>query len=158
MNTSRGILWLGLGAAIAAFPAHACDGDGPAANDVRAVAEGVVAADNARDIGRVLGYYAADAILMPPGEPPVTERAAIQDRYDALFGGYDPKIETRIDEICVDGALAVVRGYNGGWLVAREVGRTRQLDDVYLMVLRRGPDGVWLITRLMWHPTTLSAR
>ena len=46
--------------------------------------EGLIAADNERDIGRVLGYYAPDAVLMPPGEPPVTERAGIQARYDAL--------------------------------------------------------------------------
>jgi uncharacterized protein (TIGR02246 family) len=158
MKTIRSIAWLAVVTAMAAPPALACNDGGPAAGEVRAVAEGIAAADNARDIGRVLDYYAEDAILMPPGEPPVTDRAEIRNRYDTLFGGFDPKIETHVDEICVEGALAVVRGHNGGWLVAREVGRTRQLNDVYLMVLRRDPDGTWRITRLMWHPTTLSIR
>ena len=40
-----------------------------------------------------------------------------------------------MDEICVDSTVAVVRGRNGGWMVTREGGLTKQVDDVYLMVL-----------------------
>jgi uncharacterized protein (TIGR02246 family) len=130
-------------------PAWACNGD---STGVRAVAEGIVAADNAHDIGRVLDYYADDAVLMPPNEHPVTDRSAIQRRYDDLFANYAPQIEVRIDEVCVEGNLAFVRGHNGGWLVSRVGSRTRELDDVYLMVLERAAGGGWKISRLMWHP------
>ncbi len=119
---------------------------------MREVVEGIVAADNERDIGRVLEYYAADAVLLPPNEQPITDRAEIQRRYVGLFESFTPSIEAHVDEICVDEALAVVRGHNEGWLVAREGGRTEQLDDVYLMVLRRDAGGDWKISRLMWHP------
>ena len=133
----------------AAAPALACEVDSSGA---RAVAEGIVEADNARDIGRVLAYYADDALLMPPNEAPVTERAEIQKRYASLFENFAPDIEARIDEICTEGNLAFVRGHNGGWLVSRVGGRSRELDDVYLMVVRRDAGGDWKIARLMWHP------
>ena len=131
-----------------------CDPDGAGAADVRAVAEGIVAADNARDIERVIGYYAPRATLMPLGEPPVTGHEAIRPRYEQLFRSFDPQIEARIDEVCVDGALAVVRGHNGGKLVPRGGGEPRTLDDVYLMVLERDDERRWHIRHLMWHPAS----
>lgn len=134
---------------VAAVPAFACDGDSAG---VRAVAEGVITADNGHDIGRVLGYYADDAVLMPPNEAPVTDRAAIRRRYEDLFQNFAPQVDGRIDEICADGDLAFVRGHNGGWLVSRVGRRSRELDDFYLMVLQRVPRGEWKISRLMWHP------
>jgi hypothetical protein len=44
--------------------------------EIRAVASGIVAADNRRDAERVLAYYAADAVLMPPGEAHTRDRAS----------------------------------------------------------------------------------
>lgn len=143
----RGVM-LGLAMLSIATPALGCGGD---ATGARAVAEGIIAADNERDIGRVLGYYADDVVWLPPDEPAVTDRDAIRRRYEDLFQKFDPDIEARIDGTCVEGDLAVVRGRNGGWLVSRVGGRSRQLDDVWLMVLRR-VDGDWKITQLMWHP------
>lgn len=133
---------------LATTTALACDGDTAGA---RAVAEGIVAADNERDIGRVLAYYARDAVLMPPNESPVSDRDEIRRRYESLFQDFDPDIEARIDEICAEGNIAFVRGHNGGWLVSRVGGRSRELDDVYLMVVRREAGAGWKIARLMWH-------
>ena len=143
---------LALGLVALAPPALACSADDDAALKVREIVEGLVAADNERDIGRVLDYYAADAVLLPPNEQPVTDRAEIQRRYVGLFESFTPTIEAHVDEICVDSAVAVVRGHNGGWMVTREGGLTKQVDDVYLMVLRRETGGDWKISRLMWHP------
>jgi uncharacterized protein (TIGR02246 family) len=118
---------------------------------VRGVATGIVAADNARDLHRVLAYYAPDAVLLPPGEPPVTGRDRIQPRYEALFAAYDPAIETVINQLVVAGGVAYVRGTNGGLLRGRESTPDRTLNDVYLMLLRRDPFGRWHISHLMWH-------
>src|SRR5262245_14838844 len=83
---------------VAAPSAPECRTDAPGAREVRAVATGIVDADNRRDIERVLAYYAADAVLMPPGEAPVAGRDAIRPRYEALFAGFDPAIEPEIGE------------------------------------------------------------
>jgi len=126
--------------------------------DVRRAAQGIIAADNTSDIEGVLGFYAADAILMPPGEAPVQGQAAIRQRYEALFAAYAPAIEGRIDELAVDGATAFVRGHNGGRLIPRAEALPRELDDVYLMLLRRAPDGAWRISHLIWHRASPAPR
>lgn len=140
------------GWALGAGPAHHCDPGREAVREVMAVAEGIIAADNERDIRRVLGYYAADAVLLPPGEQPVQGREAIRPRYEDLFARFNPEIVARVEEVCVGGDLALVRGHNGGRLISRENGSARLLNDVYMMMLRRDLVGGWHITHLMWHP------
>jgi ketosteroid isomerase-like protein len=125
------------------------------ANDstrVRAVALGLIAADNSRAIERVLGCYAPDAVLLPPNDAPVAGRARIRPRYEVLFRDFDPMIESTIHELVVAGDLAYVRGHNGGRFKARRSNvADRALNDDFLMILRRSSAGTWLITRLMWH-------
>lgn len=140
-----------------AWAVSACAAPPPRAQEtdslrVREVAEGILEADNARDLERVLGYYAPDAMLLPPGEGPVRGRDRIRPRYEALFGGFVPEIEGMIEELVVDGDLAYVRGRNGGRMRSLDGSDERELHDAYLMVLRRATDGRWRITRLMWHP------
>ena len=146
-----------LQAAQAAAAPAACQQDAAPVRAVRAVAEGIVDADNARDLERVRASYAPDAILLPPNEAPVRGWDAIRPRYEALFSAFAPAIEGHVDEVCVNGALAYVRGVNRGQFVSRSQQPTRKLDDVYLMLLRRDEDGRWRISHLMWHPASAQA-
>jgi len=146
-----GLGWLAVVSLAASSTTLRCGEDAAGVRDVRSVASGIVAADNRRDLERVLAYYAADAILLPPGEAPVAGRDRIRPRYEALFASFTPEIELRIDEACADGALGFVRGHNGGRLVPRGSGDARPLDDAFLMLLRLESAGVWRISHLTWH-------
>jgi uncharacterized protein (TIGR02246 family) len=138
-------------AADTSAPGPDCAAGSPPVEQARAVATGIIEADNRSDLERVIAYYADDAVLLPPNEPPARGREAIRPRYAALFAAFAPAIESRIEEVCVSGPLAFVRGHNGGRMAARAGGGDRALDDVYLMLLRRGTDGEWRISHLMWH-------
>jgi len=129
-----------------------CDPGADPVRAVRAVATGIVDADNEGDLARVLDHYAEDAVLMPPGEDPVVGRARIRPRYEELFASFRPSIESHVDEACVSGSLAFVRGRTEGRMVPKEPGEARSVDDAYLMLLRKGDDGAWRISHLMWHP------
>ncbi len=118
---------------------------------VREVATGIVTADNERALERILAFYTEDAVLLPPNEAPVVGLDRIRPRYESLFKSFDPAIEAQIDEVCVSGGLARVRGRNAGRLKARDGGADRTLSDSYVMELMREPAGAWRITRLMWH-------
>jgi ketosteroid isomerase-like protein len=137
--------------ALALQPAADCRAASTAVASVRAVADGIVAADNERNIERVMGYYADDAWLMPPNAEPVRGHAAIRPRYESLFAGFNPAIEGRIDEACVSGSTAYVRGHNGGRMNSRSGGPARELDDSYLMLLKIDTAGRWRISHLIWH-------
>ena len=142
---------LALALVLAQAPAPDCRADAAPVRAVRAVAEGIIEADNARDIERVMNAYADDAWLLPPGEAPVRGHAAIRPRYEALFAGFNPAIDGRIDEACVSGSIAFIRGHNGGRMISRSAEPARSLDDVYLMQLTIDADGRWRISHLMWH-------
>jgi len=135
-----------------------CRPDSPSGQQVRAVADGIIAADNARDLERVRAFYAADAVLLPPEETPVQGWNAIRPRYEALFSGFNPAISGHIDEICVSGAFAFVRGRNDGRLEGRDGQTSRVLNDVYLMLLRYQAGTGWRISHLVWHSTTRGRR
>jgi uncharacterized protein (TIGR02246 family) len=135
----------------AAATAPECRSDAPGVPDIRAVASGIVAADNRRDIERVLAYYAADAVLMPPGEASVLGRDTIRPRYEELFANFTPEIDLQIHEACVSGSLGFVRGSNRGRLSPRGAGEVRLLNDPFIMLLRVESDGVWRISHLIWH-------
>lgn len=133
-------------------PPRHCLPDSAAVRAVRAVATGIIDADNRRDLEKVLAFYAPDAVLMPPNEAPVSGRDKIRPRYETLFAGFTPAIELQIHEACADGSLGFVRGRNGGRMVPRGAGEPRALDDAFLMLLRRDAGGAWRITHLIWHP------
>jgi uncharacterized protein (TIGR02246 family) len=117
---------------------------------VSAVVREIIAADNARSIERVMRAYSDSAWLLPPGEAAVTTRGEIRARYEALFRDYQPKIESRIDEIRVAGALAWVVGQNSGTLTPIGALPARALNDSFLMVVAKDRSGAWRIHRLMW--------
>ncbi len=119
---------------------------------IEAVAHGLMAADNARDADRVMALYAPDAVMLPPGEPPVEGIAALRPRYEAFLRTHEPALAFTIEETVVVGDLAYVRGRTGGTIRGPE-GAERAIDDVFLMVLRR-LDGGWKISRLMFHPVS----
>ena len=136
--------------ALALQPTADCRADSATVMAVRRVADGIIAADNERNIDRVMSYYADDAWLMPPNADPVQGHAAIRPRYETLFAGFSPAIEGRIDEACVSGATAYVRGHNGGRMKSRASAPDRALDDSYLMLLKFDA-GRWRISHLIWH-------
>src|SRR5229473_2897101 len=108
---------------------------------VRASAEAIITADNARDLNQVLGLYAPDAMLLPPDENPVVGRAAIQPRYQALFQSMAPAIVSELNEVHVSGDWAYVRGRNTGTMRPLSGdGPERRLNDIFLMIPRRDAD------------------
>jgi uncharacterized protein (TIGR02246 family) len=138
--------------------AQTCQPNPAAEAKVRAVAEGIITADNKRDLKSVLSYYATDAILMPPGGNIIAGVDSIRPGYESLFANFQPEIKPRLDEVCVSEDFAFVRGFNGGRMAGLGSHPSRMLNDVYLMILRRDHRGDWRITELMWHPASSSPR
>src|SRR5262245_22388577 len=86
-----------------------------------------------------------------------TSRRADLVSCNALFAGFTPEIELRIDEACVGAALGFVRRHNAGRLVSRASGETRCLDDAFVIVLRLESAGMWRISHLIWHRQSQAA-
>ena len=93
------------------------------------------------DAEAVAGLFAEDALLLEPGQPPISGRQAIRDLYqDWLDGGVSvtvsvQDIQDRGDTVYGTGTF---EGENG--------------TGKWLQVLQRQGDGTLLIHRLCWNP------
>lgn len=94
-------------------------------------------AGDAQAVGRL---FTEDAMLLSPGSPPVRGRAAIEQSYDAYIRN-GVAITMDIIEFHASGNLAYGVGTFGGELGAGS----------YIDVLKRQPDGSYLIHRTCWN-------
>lgn len=124
---------------------------------VRAVVEGIVAADNVEDFERVLSYYADNAVLISPEGADLVGTDAIRAHYQALFAAVDLTIQSRIDDITIAANLAVVRGLNTVSAANTNTGQINCAASKFLMTLRL-IDGAWKISQLIWTNQTIECQ
>jgi len=110
------------------------------------------AALNAGDAALAASYYTEDATLIPPGEPMVHGRAAIEAYWKAGIeqgGVHDASVQTIKAESSGD------IGYEIGSYVLTAKGpdgKPVQESGRYIELLRRGADGKWYSTAGIWNP------
>jgi uncharacterized protein (TIGR02246 family) len=113
---------------------------------VRALVEAWCAASEAGDLDALLPLMTDDILFLTPANPPMT-RAAFIAGFSAMQGKVRIACHSNIQEITIDGPLAILRNQlvveihplSGGDPI-------RHAGDV-LSVLRRGPDGQWRLWR-----------
>jgi uncharacterized protein (TIGR02246 family) len=120
---------------------------------VQELLDGIMAADNAGDLDRVMTYYTADAVLLPPKGATMTGREAIRAHYGEAFQALTLSMSATIDEIRGAGDWAVVRGQVKGTITEKASGDRKQAHDRFLAIADRdSEDGRWRFSRLSWAP------
>ena len=100
------------------------------------------AAYNAHDVEQLVQIYEADAVLIPPGQRPVSGRAAIGEAFLALFP-IITDLSLVADEVRALGDnYAVEIGHSVYQAVAAD-GSLQPTSDDYQVVWHKGQDGVW---------------
>jgi len=109
------------------------------------------AALNAKDAKAAAALYTEDAVLIPPGEPLVRGRDAIEEYWRGAIeagGVRDVSVET------MDALSSGSLGYETGSFVLTANGPDGEaMTDRgrYVELLRREPDGRWLSTHGIWN-------
>jgi len=107
-----------------------------------------VAAKLARDVERELSFVTDDAVYAPPGMPDVAGKAALRAWWTSREAADSLEVfDLDPGEIVVAGDLAYSRGTSTSRFRNR---RTAQISNQvvrHLDILRRQPDGRWLISR-----------
>jgi len=109
------------------------------------------AALNAKDATAAAALYTEDAVLIPPGEPIVRGRQAIEEYWRTaldLGGVRDVSVET------MDALSSGSLGYETGSFVLTADGPDGEpvIDrGRYVELLRRDPDGTWRSTHGIWN-------
>lgn len=107
-------------------------------------------ADNSNDLNTVIGLYASDAILLPPGESAVRGKDAIRQRYEKMFATTRMSVEFVAEDERSAGRVGYIRGRTIGTRRANDGRSTEDLTNKFVMVLtREGSD--WRILSLIWN-------
>src|SRR5690349_19673225 len=116
----------------AATPAP-CGGGDPAGLRMR----DVIAADNARDLQRVLTFYTTDVVWTPPPPRPKMEGiAAIRSSYETMYATLEPTLTISIESTWATGDTARVTGRTGGKLHPKAGGEDTVVNDQFVAELR----------------------
>jgi ketosteroid isomerase-like protein len=102
-----------------------------------------------RDVEAWLGNLTEDAIFMNPGAPPIEGKAALRDWVAQKFSVVNPQVTISPVEIVIDHDLAFNRTHVTGFEVHLETGDTVVVDWKEIAILRRQPDGGWLVSRVI---------
>src|SRR5690242_4338701 len=86
---------------------------------VRLVVTGIIEADNASDVDRVVNYYTTEGVLMPPGKEPIVGSEHIRKNYEGIFRTSELQLMITIDEIKVTADLAICHGKTLGYVISK---------------------------------------
>lgn len=106
---------------------------------------------NAQDAAKAASFYATDAVLYPPGQAQVRGRVAIEAYWKAAIDQdalHDVRVET------IEARSASDLGYEVGLFaitVNGPAGKPLTQRGRYTQILRREPNGAWVVASSMWN-------
>ncbi|MEW5916051.1 MAG: DUF4440 domain-containing protein [Gemmatimonadota bacterium] len=108
------------------------------------------------DTTGVLAQLDASVVLVPPGATPLTGHEAVRAYWWPNDGSRTriTSFEWTASEIAGAGDFAYMRGISSlGWTYAKDTVEQRMTARSHaLIILRRSPEGRWVIARQMWSP------
>ncbi len=110
-----------------------------------------VQAFNRADVETLVSLYTSDVVVMPPGEPELRGRQAVEDWIRRFFERHQAKQTVRNDEVTVSGDLAYLRGRFEVELVQRKGGPFETIRGRHLVIWRKGEEGAWRASRDIWN-------
>jgi uncharacterized protein (TIGR02246 family) len=115
-------------------------------NSIRELEHRAREAAKAKDLDRYVSFYADDAVLLWPGVPMVSGRAAIRKFMQAFFSmpDFSLSFETTQVEVSRAGDFAYTCGTNKVILVDPS-GRKMKDSGKYLTVYKKQSDGTWKV-------------
>jgi ketosteroid isomerase-like protein len=118
------------------------------ADAIRQLYPAFVAAKLARNVERELSFVTDDAVYSPPGMPDVAGKAALSAWWTSREDVDSLEVfELNPGEIVVAGDVAYSRGTSMSRFRNRRTGQINNQIVRHLDILRRQPDGRWLISR-----------
>lgn len=114
---------------------------------IRQLVERWIGATREGDVDAVLKLMAPDVIFLVAGQPPMQGREAFAKSLNAVLSDNVIDSVSQIDEIVVSGDLAYCRTRLSVTVTSRHGKLPLQRTGHTLSILRKGSDGVWLLTR-----------
>ena len=122
--------------------------------DVAAINELItreIAMFSSGDLTQVSAIFAPDVVVMPPNEPAIQGRDALESWANGIHEQFTVEGRYANSDVSVSGDLAVHR-FTGELSMTSKAGGEAMSETIKgLHVLRRQADGSWLITQDVWN-------
>lgn len=115
-----------------------------------------IAAVNAADLERLRTLVSEDLLLLNPGQPP-QRMADFPAGFEAAHQRFALRCISRVDEVEMSAALAVMRCWDRLDLQPRDGGAPMAMEGHSLWVYRRQADGRWLLARAIHNLQPIEA-
>ena len=103
------------------------------------------------NVDSALTVYAADVVMMAPGEPVINGADAMRKWFGAFFKDFSMSGKYTSADVQVAGDLGVVR-YAGELTMAPKKGGAPMTETIKgLHIYKRQPDGTWKIAQDVWN-------
>lgn len=117
------------------------------ASAIRTVIESWYRAMQDGDVDRLISLVTRDVIVKPPGVTPITGRSALHGALSAFLKEQSEAVDYEIQEVEVCGQLAFARIFEHAAMRPRSGADAFTVSGIHLTILRRQPDGEWLVAR-----------
>lgn len=105
----------------------------------------------AKDLDKLVSYYASDAVVLPPNKPAATTAAAIRATWQEDFQGLvSGGWKANHVEVAKSGDMASITG-TYDWVAKDASGKTVTDKGKYLEVFTKQADGSWKCTADCWN-------
>ena len=152
METSRRLAPCGLIlAALVSFSCFSVTGAERRSAGVRQIVLDLVDAQSAGNLPLTISYFSEEADFFPHAGPPLEGVPAIAEYFRLLYREQDVRLGARIRDVQAERSLAFVIADVGGEMISSESGGRVVIQDTWLVVLRREPEG-WRIHVLISRP------
>ena len=108
---------------------------------------------NDGDVDAFVSRYEPGAPFLPPGEHAVAGREAIGERWQDLLDRFDILFVFELEGLDADGRVGFAHGTYSISGHDPVEGEAFSIEDGFLQIWRRQPNGRWLIALDMWNPS-----
>ena len=105
---------------------------------------------NAADIDRLMSLYTDDAVRIPPNEPALIGKEAIQGNFQQSFDQFTTENDSEAVDVKIGGDLAFVRGTWTDIQTPKAGGESLYLNGNFVVINQKQTDGSWKTICEIW--------
>ncbi len=99
------------------------------------------------NVPELLSLVTPDVIVKAPDLPPILGISALEQGLTTFLEEYSETVDYGVAEVEVSGELAFARTSETATIMSRSGSEASTIKGMHLIILRRQPDGEWLLAR-----------
>ena len=125
---------------------------------IEAVVDGYLDSFNASSVDDLVRLFTPDGIVMADEMPSVSGRDQIRETFAGAFSAMRFSFEHAVDDVIVEGNIAVVRAHAAGTATVLAANTTIPMPDHRELFVLRRANAEWRISEYMFNTTVSKGR